>query len=494
MTLTIDPGNTVGPVSDSWMMGVNTCHAALLIRDDLCDHLRLARRIGFRYVRFHNIFSQQVGLLSVSDGGTLHYNFTRFDQIYDNVLRSGLLPFVELSLCPPALKSGDTVLTHYRANTSVPVSMERWSDLIRTIAEHVVERYGIDCVADWYFEVWNEPDIVFWAGTQEEYFALYDHSALALKSVSDRLRVGGPATSKCAWIDDFIKHIEEGSATTELKPVPCDFVSTHAYPSDVPFLNSAEGSVELQPSTVMRDLFTDVRRKMDESTLRDLPLFMGEWNSSAGPYVSNHDERNNGAFIAKTLVELHGVIDGSLFWNLSDIYEETGFHYTPFHGGYGLLNVNSIPKSSFNAFEFLSRMKGQRIGVDATEAPYGCSAYAAIHDEERILRVLLYYYVEPDAEVTADWEAVIDLSAVGRSVVPASVSRICEAGGSPYELWLRLGSPDYLTLATHEALSRHAQPIVSEQLIGTGPQHESSIALRIEPGDVVLVECRIGSS
>jgi len=491
MRVTIDPAKTFEPVRENWLMGVNTCHAALLTRSDLCHHLRIAREVGFRYVRFHNIFSEQVGLLSVTDEGASRYDFTRFDQIYDNVLKTGLLPFFELSLCPPALKSGDSVLTHYRANTSVPESMERWSDLVRTVAEHVVQRYGIDCVADWYFEVWNEPDILFWAGTQDQYFDLYDHSAVALKSVSERLRVGGPATSKCAWIDEFIRHAEHGSEVTDFQPVPCDFVSTHAYPSDVAFLDSAEGPAELQPSTIMRDLFTEVRRKMDGSSLRDLPLFMGEWNSSAGPYATNHDDRNNAAFIAKTLVELHDVIDGSLYWNLSDIYEEGGFHYTPFHGGYGLVNVNSIPKSSFNAFAMLSKITGHRVAVDTGAAPYGCGAFAAYDDAEAALRILLYYHDEPDADGANSWEVVVDPAGGGRSAVPTRVTRVCATGGSPYELWRELGSPDYLTLQTHQALIRQARPAISEHLVGKDVQSESDIALRLEPGDLVLVECRV---
>jgi xylan 1,4-beta-xylosidase len=31
-------------------------------------------------------------------------------------------------------------------------------------AQHLVDRYGIDEVSQWYFEVWNEPNIDFWNG------------------------------------------------------------------------------------------------------------------------------------------------------------------------------------------------------------------------------------------------------------------------------------------------------------------------------------------
>ncbi len=78
----------------------------------------------------------------------------------------------------------------------------------------------------WFFEVWNEPNLsAFWTGSQQDYFALYRETATALKKVSDRLRVGGPATADDQWIAPFIDFCESGH-------VPLDFVSTHHYPTD----------------------------------------------------------------------------------------------------------------------------------------------------------------------------------------------------------------------------------------------------------------------
>ena len=81
--------------------------------------------------------------------------------------------------------------------------------MITHFAQHLVDRYGIDEVAQWYFEVWNEPNIDFWNGIprdKKSYFELYDHTARALKAVSPRLRVGGPATAAAHWVDDFLKY------------------------------------------------------------------------------------------------------------------------------------------------------------------------------------------------------------------------------------------------------------------------------------------------
>ena len=99
----------------------------------------------------------------------------------------------------------------YKPNVSPPKDWSTWDDLITAFAKHLVDRYGIDEVAQWYFEVWNEPNLDFWAGDpkQATYWELYDHAARAIKGVNPRLRVGGPATAQAAWVDAFIKHCAE---------------------------------------------------------------------------------------------------------------------------------------------------------------------------------------------------------------------------------------------------------------------------------------------
>jgi len=120
------------------------------------------------------------------------------DQIYDGLLQNGVRPFVEISFMPKKLALGQDVHPFwYKQIVAPPKDYQKWDDLIRAFAQHLVDRYGLNEVAEWYFEVWNEPNIDFWTGDpkQATYFELYDHTARALKSVSPRLRVGGPSTS-----------------------------------------------------------------------------------------------------------------------------------------------------------------------------------------------------------------------------------------------------------------------------------------------------------
>lgn len=79
-------------------------------------------------------------------------------------------------------------------------------------------------VANWYFEVWNEPNLKdgFFTDTQQDYFKLCKETANTIKSVSREYRVGGPATASNAWISEMIDFCVKEN-------VPIDFISTHDY-------------------------------------------------------------------------------------------------------------------------------------------------------------------------------------------------------------------------------------------------------------------------
>jgi xylan 1,4-beta-xylosidase len=203
--------------------------AILSLRDSYRQDVREVKAAtGFEYIRFHGIFHDEVGVYDEDQAGRPLYNFSYVDQIYDGLLANRVRPFVELSFMPKKLASDLTPHPFwYKPCPCPPRDWERWGELVERFAKHLVDRYGIDEVSQWYFEVWNEPKIDFWTGVpkEETYDRLYDVSARALKGVSSRLRVGGPATAQAAWVDRFIRHCVEAM-------VPVDFVSTHVYAND----------------------------------------------------------------------------------------------------------------------------------------------------------------------------------------------------------------------------------------------------------------------
>ena len=132
------------------------------------------------------------------------------------MLRCGIRPLVELGFMPDCLKSGEQTVFWWKGNVTPPANMQAWHDLIEALVRHVTARYGAKEVKEWYFEIWNEPNLpIFFTGTQADYFALYDATAAAVKAVNAAYRVGGPASAgldEGAWITEMVDHCVQSGA------------------------------------------------------------------------------------------------------------------------------------------------------------------------------------------------------------------------------------------------------------------------------------------
>lgn len=145
-------------------------------------------------IRAHHLFTSGDGVaklkwsssnvFTLDANGKPVYDFTILDQIFDAYHDAGVRPMVELGFMPEALATGAGPYYVPYPKTldgsvqSPPKDYAMWGELVRRFTEHMVERYGRDEVATWYFEVWNEPDISYWKGTPAEYFKLYDYLSL----------------------------------------------------------------------------------------------------------------------------------------------------------------------------------------------------------------------------------------------------------------------------------------------------------------------------
>src|ERR1700691_1029654 len=170
------------PFPHFWEHTVGSGHAPLALRADWQAQLRVAHHeLGFRHVRFHALLSEEMETL-ICEEGELLYSFFNADQVMDFLLSIGMRPFVELSFMPVTLASGNTTVFRYRANVTPPKDYNQWAILIGKLVAHWVERYGAKEVREWFFEVWNEPNLkAFWTGTQQDYFKLYRVTAEAIK-------------------------------------------------------------------------------------------------------------------------------------------------------------------------------------------------------------------------------------------------------------------------------------------------------------------------
>ena len=367
--LHIDARAAGSPLPHFWEHMFGSGRALLVLRADYQRDLgMMAAATGIRYVRFHGLLDDHVGLAdgpavlfyNPRDGkAAAHapYNFSYVDQIMDALRAQGVRPYVELDFMPKSLASNLKLVQPfwYRPNVSPPRSYAAWDRMIKALARHFIARYGIDEVSRWYFEVWNEPNLSFWGGVpkQRTYFTLYDQTARTLKSVSARLRVGGPASAQAAWVTAFLRHVAAVHA-------PIDFVSTHVYGND-----TAEHVFGTRAHVTRRTMVCravrKVHREIARSAFPQLPLILSEFNASYSNEPDVTDTPYMGPWIATTIRQCDGLLQAMSYWTFSDVFEEGGVIRSPFYGGFGLIAEHDIPKASFNAFALLHKLGHVRL-------------------------------------------------------------------------------------------------------------------------------------
>ncbi|HVU81123.1 MAG TPA: beta-xylosidase, partial [Rhodanobacteraceae bacterium] len=318
------PGSELAHV---WSHTVGSGRALLALRADWQAQMRKTRaELGVRHVRFHGLLNDEMCTYLIECDKDV-YSFFNADRIFDFLVSIGMKPFVELSFMPTALQTGGDIVFFYKANVTPPRDYVKWADLITRLVKHWVDRYGIDEVRSWYFEVWNEPNLdAFWKGSQADYFKLYQYTANAIKGVDAQIRVGGPATADDEWVPEFLGFCEADK-------LPVDFVSTHHYPTDA--LGKPGDDTETQLSDAPRDVLIQRVRKM-RAAIGDRKLCYTEWCSSSNPFFDLHDQPYAAAFLFKNMLDVADLVHCYSWWTFSDIFEENYFSSVPFHGSFGL--------------------------------------------------------------------------------------------------------------------------------------------------------------
>jgi xylan 1,4-beta-xylosidase len=471
--VTIDAHAPGHPFSHFWEQTFGSGRAILTLRESYRNDLREVKKVTeFRYVRFHNILHDEVGIYDEDERGNAVYNFSYADQIYDGLLANGVRPFVEISFMPKKLAARQDVHPFwYHPIVSPPKDYAKWDALMRALARHLVDRYGIEEVAQWYFEVWNEPNIDFWTGDPKEatYFELYDHTARALKAVNSRLRVGGPSTSSAHWVDEFIRHVAAEN-------VPVDFISSHGYADDT--VEDLFGTHEDIPmdQRVCRAI-RKVHDQIAASARPKLPLMWTEWNvPSFGP-LHARDTEYVGAALADDIRQCDGLVDMMSFWTFSDVFEEGGPKQEPFDGGFGLVAMGGIKKPSYTGFAVLHKLGPERIPVDASNVLVTRGATGE-------LIIVAWNLVDPDKKGSPE-RIKFQIGGVP-STAAVRVTRADPEHGNTLAAYIRMGSPRYPTRGQVEQLNRVADENAAEELHLTN----GTIELELPVNGIALIEVK----
>ncbi len=447
------------------------------------------------YIRAHNLLSTGDGKHALKWGSTNAYtedaqgnpvyDWTILDKIFDTFKAAGVKPLVEIGFMPKALSTTPEPYQHNFPKTTIksgwaypPKDYKKWAELVYQWVRHSVARYGRAEVETWLWEVWNEPDIIYWQSTREEYEKLYDYAADALKRGLPTARIGGPHTtgpvndSAANFLRAFLEHTSRGTNhATGKRGSPLDYIGFH--PKGAPEL--VEGTVRMGVARQLRSINRGFEIVASFPEYKNTPVILGESDPEgcAACGIRTHPQngyRNGalyGAYSVVTtdrtieLARRHGVnIMGAVTWAF--LFEDM-----PYFDGFRTLATNGIDKPVLNAFRMLGLLNGQRLAAESSgRIPVDEILAKGVREKPEIsalatkdsagISILLWNYHDHDVPAPAS-DLELTIRNLPNTRLRVEHFRMDESHSNAYSAWRRMGSPQQPSEEQYRQLEESAQ-------------------------------------
>ncbi|MCT2536730.1 helix-turn-helix domain-containing protein [Aquibacillus koreensis] len=514
-TRTIDVTNYLHKIDRSFTRLSTFGFAPHALRKDFYDQLKqIQGDIGFEYIRFHGIFSDQLMVYNERSDGSFYFNFNHIDSLLDNLLDAHVKPFIEIGFMPKDLASTEKKIFWWDAFVSPPKEMDRWIRLLDAFFRHVMNRYGLQEVRTWYFEFWNEPEVQhFWGGTRQEFFTFYAESYRCIKAIDPELKIGGFGTI------NFSKHqtwLSEFDAFAEKEKVGVDFFSFHVYnlsknssskPKSIEIVSGMDltgtvmqkvaesNSIMLGDEHNFSKIIDDMIHQSKELVTLNQERWITEWNANTDSRDLLHDTCYMGAFITKNVIENFEKVKGMGFWTFTDIFDEFQLEQPLFHGGFGLMTYNGIKKAGYHAFYFLSKLgdylvtKLEDMIVTKSGEDYQILLFNYSHPNH-LYRSFDYSQLSPTSRYKVfEDERVKSIQLTleglhGEYIIKKQY--VNRHQGSSYDAWVDTGAPSDMDDDTINYMKGRAEPGVKIQHISA--QNNYRLETFLHPHEIQLIE------
>ncbi len=520
--ITVDSKAKAEKFEHFWSKCVGAGRANEGLRASWMEQLKLVKdNCGFEYCRFHGLFHEDMFVYKIENGKVI-YNWQYIDDLFDRMLKMGVRPFVELSFFPKDLAAKDSKTVFWWKGMTTPDESKfpQWAELVKMFTQHVVDRYGLEEVKQWYFEVWNEPNIVFFDGTKSQYFELYKTSVNAVKSVNKAFKVGGPSTSsfvpddrfagekldnakavtpkvvdidalqwEAPWLKDFLAYCEK-------EKLPVDFVSTHPYPTD--FALDLETNKAVKRTRGKEATFKDltwVNNIVKKSAYPNAEIQLTEWNTSPSPRDFSHDLLPAATYIVKANTDCIGLVNSLSYWTFTDVFEENEAGNTIFHGGFGMVNYQGIVKPSFHAYRMLNQLGDEMLykkdGIVVTRNSKTGKVVAMIYNyptEQKL--VTERGNTLKEAQAIMDRGTARDFSFVLKNLkgkAKFSLEVLDAENGNPVQAWKQLGSPEPPTREQVTTLKQKAWALKTSGL-NADSKGQLNFSEKLSPWSILLLK------
>lgn len=350
-------------------IGVGSAHE-LLFQDIQTMLAEAQREIGFEFVKFHGLLSDEM-LVCSRQGDTLKFSFVLIDKVIDFLTGIGLKPMIQLSFMPACLAEQPSKRVFWdRFITSLPRDFNEWNQLVQATVRHLLTRYGREQVRSWLFTVWNEPDVsdfMFSVGDDDKFREFYARTYQTIKNEDASLVVGAPsnlpiAAETQAWMEAFLRWTIDHDCRPQ-------FINIHYYSDDFdnavadqhgPAGLTANCSFKADPDNFKT--YIDRVHEIRESTgLGDLPIYLTEFNLTVSHRNLINDTCFSAVWLARNILLNDERLDSFGYWSLTDLIGENQPAEDLFHGGMGMFTRNGIRKPAFYLYWFARQMRGECI-------------------------------------------------------------------------------------------------------------------------------------
>ena len=172
-----------------------------------------------------------------------------------------------------------------------------WATVARNIYLHLIGEFGPEGPTEvpLFIEIFNEPDGMFWVGSNETFFEIYRETFDQLADLGDVVSspVGG-----AGFVHDCYRNFDvPDSLVSEfipaVTPARLDFFSAHYY-----------GECDDETLANMVNWLDTVRAEIDEDGLVDTPIHISEWNTGLGKQCGDetYDQQRMQSFTAGALI------------------------------------------------------------------------------------------------------------------------------------------------------------------------------------------------
>ncbi len=483
--INIKNNNIVDKFSNSFKEILCFGHASYALRHDFYTQLKtIQNEIGFKYVRFHGIFCDELLVCNKDINGNLFFNFNHIDSVLNVFKKTNIKPFIEIGFMPKLLASANKQIFQYSSYVSKPTNINDWLLLLKSFFTHIINKYGEQEILSWKFEFWNEPEYkAFWDNSKEEFFSFFLASYKCIKSINENIQIGGfgNVINDNKWLIDFIEFCKKEN-------IQLDFGTFHIYPVKTSFdkitkekkldvKKQAIGSNSNIKSYYDKEMIIGEKehfnclleewKKVFTNKAFGNKLYITEFNSTPLEYDLTHDTCFMAAFLVKTILNSYNKLDGIGYWTFTDLMNEFVDPQPIFHGGFGLITYNGLKKAGYYAYYFLNKLKENIIYKDdfvvvtKDDSSYQILMYNYVHyndlykrfDFSQISKTNRYNVFEAKENINVNIN--IELPFKNYRVSTYTVN---ENFGSSYDNWVSLGAPDILTTDMYDYLKNISVP------------------------------------